>query len=425
MRKNRPGYPLPSGTLGDDEIVCQLVYLPDRPEYWQALLGAISYMGTWVAWEPDDDKRGKDAAANWREAFELTIGCWRMTCLEEIKALLVQLIAAQCCDSNIYTQQPSGIAPNTGTEIEYEVGDPPDFYGDVAITTWEEWADYKCQAAHLLVEEVAIKFEQLGGLQTDYAGEDVTVEMIGWVVSKLTPLLIFINLAWDIFQAITGIGWELLGDFSTAAAQIRAAADDIACAITLGDGAKDTAADFEAACKVAVTTVAGDLLLGAMPWEAWANIIYTGIAIDNEGNTVYLTDVLDAPGTNNCCGPTKLVITYGHDPTGYLTYNLHSDTQAGSPTFERVGVQFKNFAESALREVRLLTITPSRSINNDYVPNGTYELWDNQGPGIQKIYDSDTPPTLPMVVSQFLITDARTSAPAPAEFNLTITWEEI
>ena len=419
MRKNRPGYPLPSGELGNDEIVCQLVYLPDRPEYWQALLGAISYMGTWVAWEPDDDKRGKDAAANWREAFELTIGCWRMTCLEEIKALLVQLIAAQCCDSNIFTQQPSGIAPNTGTEIEYEVGDPPDFYGDVAITTWEEWADYKCQAAHLLVEEVAIKFEQLGGLQTDYGGEDVTVEMIGWVVSKLTPLLIFINLAWDIFQAITGIGWELLGDFSTAAAQIRAAADDIACAITLGDGAKDTAADFEAACKVAVTTVAGDLLLGAMPWEAWANIIYTGIAIDNEGNELYLSDVL-TPGEYECCGPTKIIIYAGHDPSGHHEYTLHSDTVVSSPNFERAGATFKVFDESANKLVSLLSIDTNHAINNDR-SGGTYELY-NLG-GI--FYNSDTPPTLPVDVSSFVFYDARASGGAAApEFEMTITWEE-
>lgn len=422
MHKNRPGYPLPSGVLGNDEIVCQLVYLPDRPEYWQALLGAISYMGTWVAWEADAGKRGKDAAANWREAFELTIGCWRMTCLEEIKALLVQLIASQCCDSNIFIQQPSGIAPNTGTEIEYLEGTEPDEYGDVAITDWDDWAEYKCEAAHLMVEEVAIKFEQLGGLEADYAGEDVTLEMLGWVMAKITPLLIFINLAWDVFQAISGIGWELIGDFSAAAAEIRAASDDIACEISKGDGAKDTAARFEAACKVAVTSAAGDLILSAMPWEAWANIIYTGIAEDNEGNIVYLTDVLDAPGTNDCCGPTKIVVYEGSSPAGYHTYSLTSQYTAGGTPFERAGLWFKLFDESANKEVSLLSIETDVAVNNDGV-GGTYNLYDLGG----LIYDSDTPPTLPLNVSSMVIVDSGSGgAPrAPVEFVMTITWEEI
>ena len=420
MPKNRPGYPLPSGVLGNDEIVCQLVYLPDRPEYWQALLGAISYMGTWVAWEGDADKRGKDAAANWREAFELTIGCWRMTCLEEIKALLVQLIAAQCCDSNLFTQLPSPLAPNTGTEIEYLSGTEPDEYGDVAITDWDDWAEYKCEAAHFFVELVAQKFDDLSDLFDTYDAGVVSIEMIGWVVSKLATLG-FIALAWDVFAAIRDWAWETIGDFSGAAAEIRAAADDIACAISKGDGALDCAARFEAACKVAVTGAPGDLVLGGMPWEAWANIIYTGVGIDNEGVTVYLTDLLDAPGTNNCCGPTKIVLWEGLNPQGYHEYSVDSDTVIDNPNFERLGLIFKTFDESAMKLVNLLTITNVPSINNDK-SGGTYQLYNMGG----LFYDSDTPPTLPLAVRSFVIADARTIGGAPGTpFNTTITWEDI
>jgi hypothetical protein len=298
------GYPLPVGTLGSDEIVCQLVYLPNRPEYWQAFLGAYHYLTTWRAWERDGDKRGKNAATNWREAFELTMGCWRMTCLDEIEQLLREIKAGQCvCSETVFTQQPPGIAPNTGTPIIDDFGTPPPFYGEEPITTWGEWHDFKCESAYLLVEQVALKLEAMDGLLDATPAEDLTTEMVGWVISKIASLLAFITLAWDIFLGIADIGWSTLGDFSGAAAQIRAAAADIACAIVSSDGAEDCAADFEAACKTAVTSAAGDLMLGLFPWEAWANMIYTGTAITQDGVEVYLTDVIDAPGTHTCCLP--------------------------------------------------------------------------------------------------------------------------
>ena len=100
-QRNPPGYPLPAGELGEDELVCQLVFLPNRPEYWQAFLGAYGYLATWKAWERDDDKRGKDAAANWRSALELTMECWRMACLtqlqDDVAAIRSAVEAGFCC----------------------------------------------------------------------------------------------------------------------------------------------------------------------------------------------------------------------------------------------------------------------------------------------------------------------------------------
>lgn len=418
MRKNRPGYPLPSGTLGNDEIVCQLVYLPNRPEYWQALLGAISYMGTWVAWEADAGKRGKDAAANWREAFELTIGCWRMTCLEEIKALLVQLIAAQCCESNLFTQLPSPLAPNTGTEIEDWEGTEPDYYGDQSIDDWDDWAEYKCEAAYYFVELVAQKFDDLDDLFNDYDADVVSIEMLGWVVSKLGTLG-FISLAWDVFTAIRDWAWETIGGFGGAAAEIRAAADDIACAISNGDGAQDAASRFEAACKDAVTGTVPDTLLGGMPWEAWANIIYTGIGEDHEGTTVYLTDVLDAPGTNACCGPTKLVVFEGENFSGYSTFTLTSELRSGSPDYERLSVGFREPDGTTPKLVKLLSLSHVPTPHMDF-STGTYVLYNHGG----NFYNSDTFPTLPVNITALTLVDQRTSG-APTEFEITVTWEEI
>lgn len=224
--------------------------------------------------------------------------------IDEVESLLKEIKAGQCaCGESVFTQQPSGIAPNTGTPIIDDSGTPPPFYGEDPITTWEEWHEYKCESAYLLVEQVALKLEALDTLLDATPAEDLTTEMVGWVISKLASLLAFITLAWDIFLGIADIGWSSLGDFSGAAAQIRAAAADITCAIVSSDGAEDCAADFEAACKVAVTSVAGDLMLGLFPWEAWANMIYTGTAIAQDGVEVYLTDVIDAPGTHTCCLP--------------------------------------------------------------------------------------------------------------------------
>jgi hypothetical protein len=161
--KAGPGYPLPDGELGEDELVCQLVYLPDRPEYWQALLAAVHYMTTWRAWGRDSDKRGKDAAANWRAAFELTIGCWRMTCLQELQdnvAAILEIMQSpnDCCvDSDV-------TGGNQYTDrVDDGVGDVPQNvidagYADDAAD-WDGFDDYKCMISHVLIGQIGPRLE--------------------------------------------------------------------------------------------------------------------------------------------------------------------------------------------------------------------------------------------------------------------------
>ena len=164
MPKSQPGYPLPPGELGEDDITCQLVFFPDRDEYWQAFLGAYVYLCTWRAWERDPDRRGKDAAANWRVALEMTMECWRMACLEQLQEDVSNILKALedgiCCpdmdptDGDQYTDN-----------IEDGVGDvPPNIVAtDYAVDSedWDGFDDYKCMVSHIVVDSMEAKFRKL------------------------------------------------------------------------------------------------------------------------------------------------------------------------------------------------------------------------------------------------------------------------
>jgi len=75
------GYKIPA-VIDPGSARCIRVYVPDDPDYLAAFWGALSYMGRWVAWERDSDKKGKLAAAVWRRwidisrnQYELLGGC--------------------------------------------------------------------------------------------------------------------------------------------------------------------------------------------------------------------------------------------------------------------------------------------------------------------------------------------------------------
>lgn len=239
MRKNPPGYPLPTGDLGEDEIVCQLVYLPNQPAYWQALFSALHYFTTWKAWERDDDHRGQDAASNWRAAFEMTVECWRMTCLDEITDRMDDIIAMlalkkDCCDTNI----TYGPGTEVETEIEPDVGDPPDFYGETAVTDWDDWREHVCHNAHVWVDSLvwqAAEMDdllQLGGVTIGALGAALLLlGAVGLVIA--TPFAVVAATAAGILAAGT------LAVFLTTAADIEAAREDIVCALIQGDSVSD------------------------------------------------------------------------------------------------------------------------------------------------------------------------------------------
>ena len=176
--KDAPGYPLPDGELGQDEIVCQLVYLPDRPEYWQAFLGALHYMTTWRAWQRDTDKRGQDAAANWREAFEHTMECWRMTCLQDLQDNVAEILAImqlgnQCCDGQDITDGDRYTDRVTDGE-----GDVPQNVIDAGYADdsadWDGFDDYKCMIVHVTVNQMEARLREIADV-VDRAGPYLVV----------------------------------------------------------------------------------------------------------------------------------------------------------------------------------------------------------------------------------------------------------
>lgn len=242
-QKNPPGYPLPDGELGEDEIVCQLIFLPDRSEYWQALLGAISYMSTWKAWERDSDKRGKDAAANWREAFELTMGCWRMTCLEDLTTAVTDILELlqnkkDCCDDNI-TYLP--VDP-IDTDIDPGEGDPPATYGETAVSDWDEWMEYLCFSAHKYVDYLAHAGNSMMEATRNSA---IAIGVIAAILGLLAFSGIGLPIAFGLAAAV--VSGLILGGtiamFDDTEDDIEAARDSIVCAILQNTSLSDAVED--------------------------------------------------------------------------------------------------------------------------------------------------------------------------------------
>lgn len=271
MRKDPPGYPLPAGDLGDDELVCQLVYLPDRDEYWQALYAALGYFATWKAWKRDDDKRGKDAASDWRTALELTTECWRMTCLDEITDRMDDIIAMlalkkDCCDDNI----TYGPGTEVETEIQPDVGDPPDFYGETAVTDWDDWREHVCHNAHVWVDSLVWQANemddllQLGGVTIGALGAGLL--LLGAVgLAIAVPFAVVAATAAGILAAGT------LAVFLTTADDIEAARDDIICALIKGNSVSDVV-------EAALGSASLDWLLffSLVPYDNVTALIYEG-----------------------------------------------------------------------------------------------------------------------------------------------------
>lgn len=238
-----PGYPLPAGVLGNDEIVCQLVYLPDRAEYWQALYSAIGYFATWKAWHRGDDKRGKDAASDWRTALELTTECWRMTCLSDITDrmdIMIDLLGNQpgCCGATTI-----GPIITVVTNIEPGVGDDPTEWGETEVEDWAEWNEYICYHAHRYVDSLIESAKVL----------DFAVSLGNYTIEVLRLMHAGLNYIWEgtpvglgrvmeIYQGFID-GVDLVSEFDGLADKFEAARQDIVCAIVQGGSLSDEVED--------------------------------------------------------------------------------------------------------------------------------------------------------------------------------------
>lgn len=271
MKHIPPGYPLPAGDLGEDDLACQLVYLPDRDEYWRALYAALHYMTTWIAWERDAAHRGADAAANWREAFELTSECWRMTCLDEITDRMDDIIAMlalkkDCCDDNI----TYGPGTEVTTEIEPDVGDPPDFYGETAVTDWDDWREHVCLNAHLYVDKLVWQAGEMDDL-LQLGGVTIGATGAGLLLLGAVGLLIAVPFAVVAATAAGILAAGTLAVFLTTADDLEDAREDIVCALIMGGSVSDVV-------ETALGSLSLDWLLffSQVPYDSATAIIYEG-----------------------------------------------------------------------------------------------------------------------------------------------------
>lgn len=240
----QPGYPLPDGELGEDDLVCQLVYLPDRPEYWQAFLGALHYMTTWRAWERDSDKRGKDAAANWRAAFELTVECWRMACLQDLQDNVAEILAIMqmgqsCCDEQDITD-----GDRYTDRVEDGVGDVPQNIIDAGYAEdaadWDGFDDYKCMIAHVTVDQLSARTYELAKIVNEYGavagGLAAVAGIMGVIFSAGGVALVFgllmgVGAVSLLYEAL--MGFPLLDDLGD---KVVTNHDLLACVIYWADG---------------------------------------------------------------------------------------------------------------------------------------------------------------------------------------------
>lgn len=309
MAAKNLGYLLPDGEAFTDEMACTLVFYPDKPEYRQALGGSLGYLATWLAWERDADKRGQDAARAWKIALELTMECWEMACFEELTNDVASILTLlqnkkDCCDDSL-TYLPQ---TEVETEIDPGVGDPPDYYGETAITDWDDWEEHVCFNAHAYVDYLtSIGYQLMQASQT-------SAIVIGLIAAGLA-LLSFSGIGLPIaFGLAAGIvsGIVLGGTITTfddTASDIEAARDEILCALISGGDLAD----------VVETALSSDTA-----WDLFFQFIDydSAVAVIHEGG--YDGEYLPTDTRDDC----ECVLPAGYNwvEAEEITYTLNPDT---------------------------------------------------------------------------------------------------
>lgn len=271
MSKTR-GYLLPEGEAYTDELGCMLVFYPDRDEYRRALIGSMHHLGTWLAWERDELKRGQDAARAWKDAIDITEECLAMNYCEEILTRLDQLIALQgaCCidGASQITYQNNTVVT---TVIVPNSGPDPTLWGQTSVADWDEWLEYVCGQAHAYVDELIETVGQIklvatiGGYTLDFVAHLFSI--VQW---RMVEDIIPVN--FSVIQAIfNAIGEGLLSvDWDQQAADIEANRQNIICALIQGT-------DLETAVAGAITQPAlWTAFFDHLDYESTTAAIYEG-----------------------------------------------------------------------------------------------------------------------------------------------------
>lgn len=176
------GYALPDGDAYTEEVACIKVYVPDRPEYRRALLGSITYLGTWIAWERDEQKRGRDASRAWRRANDRTLNEWAEGCdCEECEYCFASIDEieewiAESDEMTINVVQNCCCGCGCGRQCDgHQPPDPPDDYvppwddpeGDAPPIPGQDYLQAKCNAiAYLLYAYRLAVLQWIDALET-------------------------------------------------------------------------------------------------------------------------------------------------------------------------------------------------------------------------------------------------------------------
>ena len=293
------GYILPEGDAYTDEFECCFIYVPAKDEYRRALFGALDYFATWLAWERDAAKRGKDAARAWKEANELTRECWEMGTCDLMVDLLQQLVdkesANACCVGNEYVTYNDNRVETT--TIVVDQGAPPATYGETAVTDWDDWKEYVCFHAHAFVDDLVNSANKVDSLlDLGVWALDAAYWMMRQLVYRNPVWIVPIDLSWmtTIYKAILQ-GGE--GYFDILADDIEDAREDIVCALINGTSLED------AVYSAIGGTLAWTLWYQFIDYDTTTAVIYNG-GIDGFG---YLTpiqrDDCDCVIPDALCGP--------------------------------------------------------------------------------------------------------------------------
>lgn len=270
MSQETTGYELPAGDAFEDELCCAIVYYPDREEYRRALLGALTYFATWIAWERDAAKRGQDAAASWQLALDKTLECWNMACMEDLIAIQQDILTLlqskkDCCDTGV----TYGPQETVETDITPGVGPPPTLYGETAVVDWDDWEEHVCHNAHIYVDNLIAAAEEL---VLAVEGAWVVVGLVASLMILATMSGIGIPIAFGLAASVTGALAILTSGavFTDAAEDLETARDDIVCALT-----QDT--DLATAVETALSSsIAWDTFYQFLDYATARSLIYEG-----------------------------------------------------------------------------------------------------------------------------------------------------
>lgn len=293
-------YPIPDPL--PDGLRCFLLAIPDNDLFLYQFMGAYRFFGTWVAWERDAAKRGKDAAALWRNAIEWTEE--HMNCeFPDYTEILLQIVerldnltsvvesgqseedmaitinnsnCCGCCGSSSCTG--GGYVDDVELD-DLDLPDPPDDEPPDDVNLYQ-----KCSVAHYMTMQLRNTLIRLADeTQTYPEFSSWWATLWGWLPLSIQLILFGVWVAVRSWLN-RGVAWVT--------ANFDPLYDNIVCAMY--------GAESAAAARIAVNAV-----LANMPYPL--NNAATSIASYLPWSVLFSEEILDLPpgyANRTCCGET-------------------------------------------------------------------------------------------------------------------------